>query len=176
MHSPTYSHSSKQCPPLFPSLCPTDMCQPWPHQPAFRQWSSIIPCPRRCLPSRSHPLMPAMPCPCLLLSTTPTLWRTTSLCCAATRCRSTTPSTRSPTGSSGVPIWTTAGAACPPAPTGWQRRKTMRPPKRICPLGSNQREAGPAGTAAVAGGGPDWMATWPRGDTRCLGTTGPGAA
>lgn len=86
------------------SVSTTDMCQPWLHQPAFRQWISITHCPRRCLPSRSHPPMPAMPCLCLLLSTTPTLWRMTSLCCAATRCPSTTPRARSPTGSNVAPI------------------------------------------------------------------------
>ena len=160
---------------FFSSVLTTDTCQPWRHQPASRQWISITHCPHRCLPSRSPPPIPAMPCLSLLLSTTPTLWRMTSRCCAATRCPSTMPSARSLTGSSVALILMTAGGACPPAPTGWLRKKTMRPPRSISPLeGSNQREVGPV--VAGAGGDPDWTAMWPHVDTRHLGTMGLEAA
>ncbi|KAI3373154.1 hypothetical protein L3Q82_006481 [Scortum barcoo] len=47
------------------------------------------------------------------------------------------------------------GSLPPPAPTGWLRMKTMRPPKSISPLGSNQREVGPVELVADAGGDPD---------------------
>lgn len=155
---------------------PTGTCQPWQHQPAFPRWISITHCPCRCLPSRSRPPMPTTPCPSLPPYTTPTPWRTTSPYCADTRCACTTPGAKSPTGSSAAPIWTTAGAACPPAPTSWPRMKTTRPPRSTSPPESNQREAGLAEAAAGAGGDPDWTATWRPAGMRHLKTLGLGAA